>query len=416
MQKTIIYLLLSLHSVSLYANVQSKIKSTYSKYNQGVEAFYRDLHQYPELSGKEFKTSKKMINELKKIGYDVTSNVGGTGLVAVLKNGSGPTVWLRADMDGLPVQEESKKSYASKIKGVMHACGHDTHMAAMIGYASVLKDLKKEWKGTLVLIGQPAEEVGQGAKAMIDDGLYKKFPKPDLVLGLHVSGSSDTGKVTYTSGYALAAVDSIDITVNGLGGHGAAPEYTIDPVVLASKIVVNLQTLVSRNIKPSEPVVLTFGSIHGGTKHNIIPNKVHLQGTLRTYTKEVRTEMISGIKRMTKALASAEKAPKSIIKFSQSLPPTYNDPELTKKMLPIFKRVVGKNNVSEQPGIMGAEDFAHYSRDKKYPTMFYFIGGAPKNKKNFGSNHNSKFAPEYKEMLKVGVEIMALSVTEFLPN
>jgi amidohydrolase len=357
-----------------------------------------------------------MAQELKKLGIEVTENIGGTGVVGVYKNGLGPTLWLRADMDALPIQEESGRDYASQVPGVMHACGHDTHMAALIGYAETLIQLKNQWQGTLVFIVQPAEELGQGAKDMINDGLFKKFPTPDYVLGLHVSGLHDSGKISYTPGYALAAVDSIDIEVKGLGGHGAKPEETIDPVVLASKIVVNLQTLVSRNMDPRDPVVLTFGSIHGGTKHNIIPNLVHLEGTLRTYSPEVRKRMKEGIRRMSKALAMGEGAPTPKITFSQSLPATFNHKELTQRMVPIYESVVGKENVILTRGIMGAEDFSLYSRNGKYPTTFFFVGGAPKNRKNYGANHNSKFAPEYKKVLAVGVETMTRAVLELAPK
>ncbi len=395
---------------------KSFIEKKYQKTASKIEALYRHFHQNPELSGKEFKTAKRMAEELKKLGVEVTEKVGGTGVVGVYKNGKGPTVWLRADMDGLPVQEESGKSYASKVKGVMHACGHDTHIASLIGYAKTLIDLKKDWQGTLVFIVQPAEETGAGAENMIADGLYKKFPKPDYVLGLHVSGNHDAGIVSYTKGFALAAVDSIDIDFKGLGGHGAAPSSTIDPVVLASKFIVNSQTLVSRNIDPRDPVVLTYGSIHGGTKHNIIPNEVHIQGTLRTYSKEVREKMQTRIRQMAEAMAMAEGAPKPTIKFGESLPATFNHIELTERMVPIFEQVVGKQNVREDRGIMGAEDFGLYGRDNKYPTTFFFIGGAPKDKSNFGANHNSKFAPEYKKVLATGVEIMTRAVLELAPS
>ena len=392
------------------------VSQTYKKNAATIEALYIHLHKNPELSGKEFKTAKRMADEMRKLGITVTEKFGGTGVVGIYKNGKGPTIWLRADMDGLPVTENTKKKYASQNKGVMHACGHDTHMASLIGYAQTLIQLKDQWQGTLVFISQPAEETGLGAESMIDAGLYKKFPKPDYVLGLHVSGLHDAGKITYTPGYALAAVDAIDIEVKGLGGHGSAPSRAIDPVMLASKIIVNSQTLVSRNVDPRDPVVLTYGSIHGGTKHNIIPDSVHLQATLRTYDKKSRKTMKDGIKRMAEALAKAEGAPKPVIKFKEPLPPTYNDPKLMSKMVPIFERVVGKKNVEEERGIMGAEDFAHYSRDKKYPTSFFFIGGAPKDRSHYGMNHNAKFAPEYKPVLKVGVEVMTLAVMELAPK
>lgn len=393
-----------------------ELHGVYAKHASRAEKAYRDFHQNPELSGLEFRTAEKMKEHLGDLGYKVTDKIGGTGLVAVFRNGIGPTIWLRADMDGLPIHEETKKSYASKVKGVMHACGHDTHLAAMIGYAAALKDLKNSWKGTLVLIVQPAEEIGQGAELMIEDGLFRRFPKPDMILAFHVDGEVRSGQIRYTSGFALTAVDSIDIEIKGFGGHGATPEATVDPIVLASKVIVSLQTLVSRNVSPNDPVVLSFGSLHGGSKHNIIPDRVHIQGTLRTYSKNTRQKMLKGIKRMTYALAEAEQAPRPTLKFSNSSPATYNNPLLTQKMLPIFSKAVGQNNYSGRKGVMNAEDFSYYRQSGKYPTMLYFIGGAPKNQKNYGANHSSKFSPEYKKVIEVAVVTMALSVLEFLPE
>ncbi len=413
----VLFFLLTISTTTTLAKQTSEVEVLYSKIAQeNVENLYRYFHAHPELSGKEFKTSKKMSDELRKLGIKISENVGRTGIVGIYRNGNGPTIWLRADMDGLPIQESTGKDYASKAKGVMHACGHDTHISAMIGYAKTLIHLKSRWNGTLVFIVQPAEEIGAGAQWMIQDGLFTKYPKPDYILGFHVTGKYRSNKISYTKGYALAAVDSIDIEVRGLGGHGAAPSETIDPVVLASKIILNSQTLVSRNTDPQEPVVLTFGSIQGGTKHNIIPDSVHIQGTLRTYSEEVRQSMKNGIKRMTFALAKADGAPKPQIKFSEPLPATYNNIELTERMIPIFKDVVGGKNVIESKGIMGAEDFSLYSQNKKYPTTFFFIGGAPKDKTNFGSNHNSKFAPEYKKVLTVAVEVMTKAVLMLAPK
>ncbi len=398
------------------AQPKSEIEQTYMKTAQKVESLYLHFHKNPELSGKEVKTAQRMASEMKNLGLEVTEKVGGTGVVGVYRNGKGPTIWLRADMDGLPIQEETGKSYSSQVPGVMHGCGHDTHIAALIGYAQTLIEMKNDWQGTLVFLVQPAEEIGAGAQAMINDGVFKKFPTPDFVLGLHVSGRHDTGTVSYTKGFALAAVDSIDIEFKGLGGHGAAPAATIDPVVLASKFVVSSQTLVSRNTDPRDPVVLTFGSIHGGTKHNIIPNQVQLQGTLRTYSEDVRQNMKQRIRKMAESLAQAEGAPKPNVQFSQSLPATFNHIKLTERMVPIFQTVVGKDKVIEDRGIMGAEDFGLFSLNNKYPTTFFFIGGAPADKSNFGMNHNSKFAPEYKEVLAVGVEIMTRAVLELAPS
>ena len=244
-------------------------KTVYRERARTVEAFYRDLHAHPELSGQEVQTAKKLANELRSLGYSVTENVGGTGVVAVLTNGDGPVAWIRADMDGLPVEEGTGLGYGSKIDGVMHACGHDVHVAAMTGYAHALRELREQWRGTVVLIGQPAEETAAGAKAMIDDGLFRRFPKPDYVLAFHVKSSLTAGKVAYKEGYTHASIDSVDIEVHGKGGHGAAPHRTVDPIILASKLVVSAQTLISRTVDPMQPVVLSFGSVHGGLETGV---------------------------------------------------------------------------------------------------------------------------------------------------
>ncbi|TNE36211.1 MAG: amidohydrolase, partial [Alphaproteobacteria bacterium] len=285
-------------------------------------SFYKDLHQSPELSFEEVETSKKIAAQLEALGFDVTPEVGGLGVVGVFENGEGPTVLIRTDMDALPVEEKTGLSNASQVKGlnqtgdpvsVMHACGHDMHMTVFVGTARRLAALKDQWSGTLVMIGQPAEERGAGAKAMLEDGLFKRFPRPDYNLAFHVSPTLEAGNIGYVPGYGFANVDSVDIEVRGIGGHGAYPHMTKDPVVLASKIVLGLQTIVSREVSPMDPAVVTVGSIHGGTKNNVIPDSVRLQLTVRSYSDEVRQQLIDGIARVAEGEARAYGLPKDLM-------------------------------------------------------------------------------------------------------
>ncbi len=281
-----------------------------------LEALYKDLHAHPELSFQEVRTAARLAKELRTAGYEVTEKVGGTGIVAVLKNGAGPIVLVRADMDGLPIVEKTGVPYASqetvrdaegRVVGVMHACGHDINMTCLVGVGRTLAAMKKRWHGTLILIGQPAEEVGGGARKMIEDGLFKRFPKPEIALALHCDARYPHGQVNYRSGLMQANVDTVDILVKGKGGHGAVPHTTIDPIVLAARIVLDLQTIVSREVNPVDPAVVTVGSIHGGTKHNIIPNEVKLQLTVRTTKDETRKQVLAAIERKVKAAARAKR-------------------------------------------------------------------------------------------------------------
>src|SRR5438552_6333031 len=283
-----------------------------------LESLYKHLHSHPELSLHERETAARMGKELSGLGFEVTSGVGGTGVVALLKNGPGPIVLVRTDLDALPVTERTNRPYASAVKvrdkagnevGVMHACGHDMHMTCWVGTARVLASLKDRWSGTLMFIGQPAEEIGSGARMMLDDGLFRRFPKPDYALALHCDSRLQAGKVAYTEGLALANVDSVDILVHGRGGHGSAPHTTVDPIVVAARIVLDLQTIVSRETNPLDPCVVTVGSIHGGTKHNIIPNEVKLQITVRTTKDAVRKHTLDAIERIAKAAAQGAGAP-----------------------------------------------------------------------------------------------------------
>ncbi len=399
---------------------------------QKLNSLYKHLHQNPELSYEEKETSLLLAEKFKQMGFTVTTNIGGHGVVALFKNGDGPTVMLRADTDGLPIIEQTGKDYASKVRvtdkhgnkvGVMHGCGHDIHMTSLVGTAEQLIQHKSNWSGTLMLIAQPAEEVGAGAKAMLKDGLYTQFATPDYALGLHVSASLPAGKVAVAPGYALANVDSVDITVKGKGGHGAYPHTTVDPVVLASRIVLALQTVASREVSPLEPNVLTIGSIHGGSKHNIISNEVKLQLTLRSYSTEVRNQQIAAIKRITQGIAMSaglEKAlyPKVHVYEEESIPSTYNDPALAKQVKDSISLAIGAENVIDASPVMGGEDFGLYGKSEhQVPITMFWLGAVSEKAYQdsvaqgfvLPSLHSSKFAPDYAKSIQTGVSAMTQS-------
>ena len=360
-------------------------------------ATYEELHAAPELSGQEEKTAAFFASRLRARGFAVTERVGrydspGTtcfGVVGVLKNGDGPVVLLRTDLDALPVEEKTGLPYASSVKArnakgeevcVMHACGHDIHMTTLLGTAALLSRLKERWRGTLVVIGQPAEETGAGARAMLAGGLYTRFPRPDFAIALHCDASLEAGKVGCCPGFALAGVDSVDITIHGAGGHGAYPHTTKDPVVVAAQVVLALQTIVSREVPPLDPAVVTVGSIHGGSKHNIIPDDVHLQLTVRTYRREVRKKVLAAIERIARGTALAagipeERAPAIVVSGSESTPSTWNDPGLTRRLAALWGKSLGEENVVERDPVMAGEDFSRYSlKDREVPACLFWLG------------------------------------------
>lgn len=408
-----------------------------AKYNiDEIVNLYKFLHSNPELSWQEDKTASHLADILEADGYEVTRGVGKKGVVAILENGKGPTLMIRADMDALPVEEKTNLKYASKVRQinrfgkevpVMHACGHDIHMSVLIGTAKNLISMKNSWSGTLMLVLQPAEEVGQGSLAMLEDGLFERFPRPDFNLALHVGGMGPAGTIGYQLGYAMANVDSVDIIVNGVGGHGAYPHTTIDPIVLASQIVLSLQTIVSRKIDPLEPAVVTVGSIHGGLKHNIISEEVRLQLTLRSYSDEVREKTIDEIKKIVKGLGIAaglpeSKMPKVLLK-DEYTPALYNDPEFSRKVLSFISEEIGDENVSEISAVMGGEDFARYGRqDPKIPSLLFWLGGTSKedwkkyqnNEIELVSIHSPFFAPDPKPTITTGIKAMSASALGLL--
>jgi hippurate hydrolase len=403
--------------------------SEVEKQMPSLMAIYKDLHANPELSFMEVRSAGILAAEARKLGYKVTEKVGGTGIVAVMENGPGPVVLVRADMDGLPVTEQTGLPGASKIRvttkegvetGVMHACGHDTHMTAWVGVARLMAANKAKWSGTLVMIGQPAEERGAGARMMLADGLYTRFPKPQYVLAFHDAAQFPAGKIGYTPGYALANVDSVDITVKGVGGHGAYPQTTKDPIVLASRIVGALQTLVSREISPLDSAVVTVGSFHAGAKHNIISDEAKLQLTVRSYSDEVRDHLLDGIARIAKGEAIAagmpdDKMPVVSVDKNEYTPSTFNTPEFTEEMAAYLKTSFGSDRVVQMPPVMGGEDFSRFWReDKSIKSLIVWVGGVPqaeydaakKEGRTLPSLHSPFWAPDAPAVISTATEAL----------
>ena len=392
---------------------------------------YRHFHQNPELSFREKETAARLAEELRAVGAEVTENIGGHGVVGLLKNGSGPTLMLRCDLDALPVVEETGLRYSSSVKakvkgeevGVMHACGHDIHITNQIAVARYLAAHRDRWQGTLMFVGQPAEERGAGARAMLDDGLFKKFPQPDYALAMHVDAALACGKVAYRPGYVCANVNSVDVVMKGRGGHGAYPHTTIDPVVLAAHLVVDLQSIVSREIKPTEPAVITVGAIHGGTKHNVIGDTCRLQLTVRSYSDEVRTHLLEAIERKAKAVAAGARAPEPDVRVSEGTPSLKNDAELAERVGGAFRRALGEDNVVPTEPTMGGEDFSRYGR-AGVPIVMYRVGSVlPRRLAAFArfeqtppSLHSPKYYPDPEETLTASVTAMAAAALELLPK
>ncbi|MBF5092240.1 amidohydrolase [Novosphingobium sp. NBM11] len=405
----------------------------------GLLQTYRALHAHPELSFQEVKSAAQLAAAARKAGFVVTENVGRTGVVAVLRNGPGPTVLVRADMDGLPVVEQTGLPFASKDRGtstagvesgIMHACGHDTHMTAWMEVAKLMAAHRDAWSGTLVMIGQPAEEVGLGARAMLADGLFTRFPKPDFALAFHDTGDLPSGVIGVTPGYALANVDSVDITVKGLGGHGAYPQTTKDPIVLASAIVMRLQTLISRENSPFEPGVVTVGSFHAGAKHNIIPDEARLQLTVRSYSDEQRKLLLDGIRRIAAGEAMASGVPQDRMPVVSVLDPytraTFNPPAFSQRVLADMKRQFGDTGAVQTPPVMAGEDFGEFWRadpDRMGATIFW-VGGRPASEleaakregRALPSLHSPFWAPEADKVIAAGAEALASEAMRLMPK
>jgi len=398
---------------------------------------YRDFHSHPELSMQEVRSPSILAAEARKLGFQVTEHVGKTGVVAVMKNGPGPVLLIRADMDALPVREQTGLQFASTATGklpdgtvtsVMHACGHDTHMTTWIGTARRLAAMKDQWSGTLVMIAQPGEEVGMGAKAMLDDGLFTRFPKPDTMIAFHDSASLPAGVIGVTDGYALANVDSVKIDVKGVGGHGAYPQNTKDPIVLASRIVTALQTLVSRENDPSQPAVVTVGMFHAGTKQNIIPDDAKLELTVRSYTPETRKLLLDGIKRIARGEAIAAGMPEDrmpVVEVSDNMytPSTFNTETLSTHLLSLFQQHYGKDRAVASKAVMGGEDFSRFwLADKTKQSTIFWVGGVPKakwdaaggNVEKLPSLHSPFWAPDAEAVISTATEAMTIAALDVL--
>jgi amidohydrolase len=440
----VLFLLFSTSSaVSLFA--QPTPQSLADAELPSLLGIYKDIHSHPELSGHEERTAALIAKELRAAGCRVTEHLGkydnpklkGYGVVGVMKNGDGPTVLVRTDMDALPVEEETGLPYASKVTTkndegkdvhVMHACGHDAHIAAFIGTARALEKLKDQWQGRILFVAQPAEELGNGARALLKDGLYEKFGRPDFALGFHDKADMQTGHIGVTEGYTYANVDSVDVTVRGVGGHGAYPHKTKDPIVLSAEIINAWQTIASRENNPLDPIVITVGSIHGGTKHNIIPDEVKMQLTVRTYKPDVRERVLAAIDRIAKDCARAAgvppgRAPIVTLRKDEFCPATYNNPELTRRLVAVWKNSLGNDNVEIVDPTMGGEDFSEYSLpDHSIPAVDFHIGGvdpakiadSKKNGTPLPSLHSSKFAPVPEPTIRVGVIGMTSAVLELM--
>lgn len=421
---------------SMDVAIQRTIESIIADEIDNLTDFYKDLHRNPEVSLQEKNTSMKLAKELKSLGYKVTENFGGYGVVGVMKNGSGPKIFFRTDMDALPVQEKTELDYASKSTSPnpydngndafnMHACGHDIHMTVWTGVARAMAQMKDQWSGTLMFIGQPAEEVGQGAGLMLDAGLYDKFFVPDYALGLHSSPTIPAGKVGIGKGYSMAAVESVDINVFGYGAHGASPHMSVDPVVLASMIVMDLQTIVSRNLKPIDDAVITVGSMHGGTKHNIIPDEVKMQLTIRTYTQEVRDLIHKRIKEICDGVAMAAGMPKELYpkvsKLDQYTPANYNHPGLVDRLFNSSIKAIGEANVEDAEPQMVGEDFSRYGSTKhKVPAVLFWLGTVPESRMKAAAEkgyrlpalHSPFYYPDPRPSIETGVKVVTTQLID----
>lgn len=403
-----------------------------NKQTAAMKVLCKDLHQNPELSLQEFETAKKMAAELRKAGFEVTENFGGNNVVGVLKNGEGPVIMLRTDMDALPVEEKTGLPYASakKVKtadgnevSVMHACGHDIHMSVWAGTVQTLAALKNQWKGTLLVIAQQAEEISGGAGLAIENGLFTRFPKPDAALAYHINPELESGKIGLVGGPVFAGVKTAEITVFGKGGHGAYPEKCIDPIVIASRIVLDLQTIVSREISPLEPVVVTVGSIHGGTRPNIIPDEVKMELTLRYYSDEAIAKVIAAIKRISRSAAEmagmqADKLPLVSIENAET-PPVVNNEELSAKIKDFATEIIGAENIVKTTPAMVGEDFGKYGRTaEKIPICLIWLGSTkPELMKELNARgekpfplHSPQLNPDYEKTIETGIRVMTANV------
>jgi amidohydrolase len=407
-------------SLAMYASAQAPSSKEVDSVYSDAHTLYLDIHQNPELSGHETQTAAKLAAQLRTAGYEVTEHVGGTGVVAILKNGAGPTIMLRTELDALPVEEKTGLPYASKVIAksdagtdvpVMHACGHDLHMAAILGTAEIMARSKNTWHGTLMLIGQPAEETIGGADGMIRDGLFTRFPKPDVAVALHVGNELPAGMASITPGIYNTNSDSVRITVYGKGGHGSMPNRAVDPIVISARIILALQTIVSREIKPGEMGVVTVGYIHAGLKNNIIPDQAEMGITVRTYKQDVRKQILAAIARIAKAEAAAANVPREpSVDHYEGTDAVYNDPALAERLKAPLEAALGKSNVVIEGPIAPSEDFSYFV-EQGVPGFYFSLGGADPQKfeeakttgKPLPSNHSPFFAPDVDPALHAGI-------------
>ncbi|MFK7888379.1 MAG: amidohydrolase [Gammaproteobacteria bacterium] len=420
------------------ASADTLKKDIQTDYDKHLGALFEHFHRNPELSTMENKTAARLAEELRDTGFEVTEGVGGTGIVALMENGPGPLVMMRADMDGLPVEEKSGLSYASRAKQndwndnevfVMHACGHDVHITSLVGTARRMANMRDHWSGTLMLIGQPAEEAIGGAKMMMDDGVWKRFGQPDYAMAFHVSSNLASGKLMAVEGSPYSGVDSVDLLIHGVGGHGASPHTTVDPVVLGSQIVVALQTVISRTLAPREPGVITVGSFHAGTKHNIISDQAKLQITVRNESEQTRKLLLDGIRRISENLGRAaglpeDKLPEVRVRESDNYPPTLNDIPLTRRLRGVWTSALGDDIlVDEKRKGMGAEDFPFFVTDPYIPSTYFAVGGTPEadfeRARNGGapvpSHHSPIFKVEPEAAVNLGVHATVLALIDLMP-
>lgn len=411
----------------------------------GLVGTYKGIHEHPELSHQEARTSALLASELRTAGYSVTEHVGkypngaqAYGVVAILKNGLGPQLLIRADMDALPIIEQTGVPYASHVMtknasgqevGVMHACGHDIHTTTLIGVGRALAELRSQWHGTLMLIGQPSEETIDGARAMLADGLYERFGTPTYAIALHDSSLRPAGTVSLTAGPATTSATSIDVTIRGVGGHGAFPQVTKDPIVMAAEFIMQLQTIVSRQENPNDPAVVTVGDIHGGTKRNIIPNEVKMELTARAFSEQAREIILDGIRRAARGVAMSagvpeDRAPVVTVLEDESCPMLYNDPALLSRVKPALQKALGPQNVFEDPPVMASEDFPFFGLGRKVPTVMFWLGAA--NPAKFAAAkaagvplpgpHTNKFEPDPEPTLRTGITSMTAVAIALLQN
>ena len=436
--RNLITLLFCFFSVSIFAADQAIKMAIEQHYDDHLEDLFVWFHQNPELSFLENKTAARLAEELRALGVVVTEGVGETGLVGIIENGEGPLVMIRADMDGLPVLEDSGLSYMSRARQVnldgdempvMHACGHDMHVTSLVGTSKMLMDNRDKWSGTVMLVGQPAEEIINGAKAMLDDGLYERFGVPDYALGLHVSSGIPSGAISIRDGIMYSSVDSVDIQVRGIGGHGAYPQQTVDPIYVASQLVIALQGIISRQINPFSPAVITVGSFQGGNKHNIISDEVNLQLTVRTDSEDVREQVLGSIRDTAFNIGRLNGLPNDLLPIVrvgfESTPTTVNDYDAVHKLLPTWTEQLGYNplETSERTG-MGGEDFAFFTRtEHKVPGIFFSVGGTPEDimirieaGEIAAPPHHSPFFFIDPKSVKAGVEAMYTAAVYFFNN